>query len=335
MRGGIFNNNLFTIIYDAGSNGAGHAYIPQSGSWKCLTLNFSKNMLQKRECYTLKLIFDLNAMLILKFRDRYSNIDKYLDIPSIINGLFNSIFGYEYVVSVKDDGSILVEYALGSIQFNYHIGDLASPSSGDSFHLANLRKDGSSTKLKNGNKFTEDCVIELEICPSGDTTTVQLKKFTTFHQGELFKLWGWSTESPENEVITVNKKLDEVVANINKLVNNENKNVYLLLPAVLRSIHQTSRDKYINNIDNQFYWFDKEKFDEHKKTVLGKYAEIKKKKDDEEEAEKVEYWKQWELKSKRSAEAKQKEADRIANLPEEERIAENKRQAAEQWQQPD
>jgi hypothetical protein len=333
MRGGIFNNNLFTIIYDAGSVRADHAYIPKSGSWKCLTLNFSKNMFQNRECHTLKLTFDLNAMLILNFRDYYSNINKYLDIPSIINGLFNSIFGYEYVVSVNDNGNILVENASGSIQFNYHTGGLASPSSIDSLHLANLRKDGSSTKLKNGVKFTQDCVIELEFCPSGDATTVQLKKFTTFDEGTISKLWGWSTKSPENEVITVNKKIDEVVANINKLVNNENKNVYLLLPGVLRSIHQTSRNKYINDIDEQFYWLDKEKFDEHKKTILKKYAEEKAQKEAKEKAERDKYWANFEQEIKEREEAKQKEIEEFAKLPlEQQEAIKKKREAEEAYQ---
>ena len=278
MRGGLFGDQ-FTIIYEATDSELNpvHKYIPRLGSWKCLTLNFSKNMLRNRDCYTLKLTFDFNAMLILDVKSNHGY--KYLHIPLIINGLFNRIFGNEYDVTVRDDGYISVENAPDSIKFNqYKLTDLASPNSVDS---------SKSDELKSGKKFTKDCVIELEFCPSGDTTTVQLKNFTTYVEKVVsVKYWDWSTAYPENEFITVNKNFDEVVANIDKLVKDKNKNLYLLLPSVLDSIHQTKPTyMYIDNmhnIDKQFYWFDKTKLDEHKKNALTKYKDIKAKKEAEE-----------------------------------------------------
>jgi hypothetical protein len=293
MRGGLFGEK-FTIIYEAADYGIDHKFLPKSRNWKCLTLNFSKNLVQKRECYTLKLTFDLNDMLILPEKDIHERY-KYLRVPLIINGLFNRIFGYEYDVTVQDNGYISVKDAQDSIQFNtYKItADLASPQNVDGLNGDNL---------KINKKFTTDCVIELEFCPSQDNkTTVELKEYTTFEE-KVFavKYWAWSTAKPKDKVITVNKKFDDVVANISELIKDKNKNLYLLLPSVLYSIHSTEPTymytSSMSNIDEQFYWFDKMKLDEYKEKALTKYNEIKAKKTAEEKeakaARQAEYEKQ-------------------------------------------
>lgn len=288
MRGGLFGEK-FTIIYEAADYGIDHKFLPKSRNWKCLTLNFSKNLVQKRECYTLKLTFDLNDMLILPEKDIHERY-KYLRVPLIINGLFNRIFGYEYDVTVQDNGYISVKDALNSIMFNqYEIDDLASPGGADALNTHD------SDELKSGNKFTKDCVIELEFCPSQDNkTTVELKEYTTFEE-KVFavKYWAWSTAKPKDKVITVNKKFDDVVANISELIKDKNKNLYLLLPSVLYSIHSTEPTymytSSMSNIDEQFYWFDKTKLDAYKKNAITKYEEIKAKKTAEEEEAKAAY----------------------------------------------
>jgi len=309
MRGGLFGVP-FTIKYEAtdpDDKSTDKQYIPTSRDWKCLTLNFSKNMFSNSDCYTLKLTFDFNAMLIL---DTNSNRGyKYLHIPLIINGLFNRIFGYEYGVDVRDNGYISVKDALNSIKFNqYEIDDLASPGGADALNTHD------SDELKSGNKFTKDCVIELEFCPFGENTKVQLKNYTTIVK-KVFgvKYSDWSTKTPTDQVITVYKKFDEVVKNINELIKDKNKNLYLLLPSVLYSIHSTEPTymytSSMSNIDEQFYSFDKAKFEEHKQKALEIYEAAKAKKKAEEQAKRDAYQAQYAKQKKEEMEKLQPTVD--------------------------
>ena len=264
MRGG----GAVTLIY---KNTKGTSDKTVGGPWTFFKLEFDKNKFSN--CYTLKLTFDLNNMILNvitynPYRGRDDRIHRRspditrFSIPSIIDSIFYSIFDYDYIVTTSFN-SITIKRNPDSKWFDYEEDEDGESIRDKLFNLATNAINGhwenvQSKKtfgqiMDDDERFKNNCVVELEFCPSDNNTTVQLKKYPDIKKGWR-GYWEWETISPKEKFITVNKKLD--VQRIEAL--KKSTEFYLFLPNMNRS------DK---PFENQFYWFDKQKLDEHIRVI--------------------------------------------------------------------
>lgn len=297
-----------------------------------LRLQFSSNLFGK--CYTLKLVFDLNSMLLYRHTfnkveyynklrrtyEYYRKPDLYIwcSIPSIIDGLFHHMFDSDYTVRVPQLNKIKITETDTDPRFDFGNDESLEKYANIRTNLTNIAKDGMTFDVNcmSKGKFTEHCVVELEFCPSDENTTVQLKKYTNITEGEQGS-WGWSTMSPKNKTITVNKRLD-----VTKLSTIEQ--FELFLPHLSLKNEPLSEDDITQRgyLNTQFYWFDTAKLSAHKQFIETENKKRKQEFDDEnkrvkdeEEAEKLQ--------------KEQKEIERRAGLTPEQRAAEDQKRAGE------
>ena len=317
MRGG----GAVTLIY---KNTNGEPDEKVGGPWTFFKLEFDKNKFSN--CYTLKLTFDLNNMNlnVIKYitnRDRVTGKESTrsptitrFSIPSIIDSIFYSIFDYDYNVTTNFN-AITIATNPDSKWFDYGKDDDENYIRNKLFNLAtnainghweNVKSEKKFGQIMEDGRFKNNCVVELEFCPSDSNTTVQLKKYTDIKKGWR-GYWEWETITPKEKFITVKQKLD--VQRIEEL--KKSTEFYLFLP----SMHWDD-----NQFIKQFYWFDEKKLDKHIQVIIDTSERQYEEKKRQEEKEKAE--------EKAAAEAKASaEKERRDKMTPEEREAEDKGKA--------